>query len=95
VVVSSATKYTKTGKATIAAVKVGECATAFGPANDIGAVTATRLTVSPATAAGCSAFGAGGGGFFRGGGGFGRGGFGGGGGGFPGGGVPAGTSVAS
>lgn len=74
--VSSATKYTSTKIATTASLKVGECATAFGNTNDIGAVTASRLSVSPATSAGCSPVGGGFGGFgggFGGPGGFSRG----------------------
>ncbi len=66
--VSSATRYEKVGPATVASLKVGECATAFGAANSIGAVTATRLAVAPATAGVCAAgFGPGAGfGFFGG-----------------------------
>lgn len=73
--VSSKTKYLKTGPGSAKSLKVGECATAFGPANSIGTVTATRLSVGPPTSGSCgfSGFGAGG---FRGGG-FGGGGFGG------------------
>jgi len=52
--VSTSTKYLKTEAGTASALRVGECATAFGSTNDIGAVTATRLSVSPATAAGCA-----------------------------------------
>ena len=63
-VVSSKTRYLRTGPATAGALKVGECATAFGSTNDIGTVSATRLLVSPATATGCGfgggAFGLGG-----------------------------------
>ena len=73
VTVSSSTKYLKTQKGTPGSLKVGECATAYGSTNDIGVVAATRLTVSPATASGCSAFTGGFGGGFGGrfGGGFG------------------------
>ena len=74
VTVSAKTTYVKTERVNASALKVGECATAFGSTNDIGAVTATRLTVTQPTAQGCVAtFG------FRGGfgGGFGRGGGGG------------------
>jgi hypothetical protein len=64
---SSKTKYLKTGAGTAKSLKVGECATAFGSTSSIGAVTATRLSVSPATSAGCgfggSFFGFGGSGF--------------------------------
>ena len=73
VIVSPSTKYSKQERLTVSGLKDGESATAFGSTNDIGAVTATRLTVSPATATGCST------GFS----GFGRGGFGGGGAGAP------------
>jgi hypothetical protein len=66
VVVSSKTKYSKTERVTYHALKVGECATAFGGTNDIGVVTATRLTVTQPTGGSCTA-----------GSGFGRGGFGG------------------
>jgi hypothetical protein len=68
VAVSSKTRYLRTGPATVASLKVGQCATAFGPTNDIGAVTATRLSVSPASGSGCSAGGFGGFGGFGGGG---------------------------
>jgi Domain of unknown function (DUF5666) len=73
--ISAKTRYSQTEAAKAGALKVGECATAFGSANSIGAVTATRLTVTQPTSSGCSAFG-GFGGF---GGGSGRGGFAGGG----------------
>jgi len=53
VVVSSKTKYLRTGLGSASSLKVGDCATAFGPTNDIGAVAATRLSVSPATSSGC------------------------------------------
>jgi len=92
--VSASTKYTKTEIVSPAALKVGECATAIGSTNDIGAVTATRLTVTPPLASGgCFTFtarGFGGGGFTRGSGGGGFPGSGGSGG-FPGGGGPAAT----
>ncbi|HET9059560.1 MAG TPA: hypothetical protein VFN61_06540 [Acidimicrobiales bacterium] len=75
VVISPSTKYEKIGPGSLSSLKTGECATAFGTANDIGAVTATRVSVSPAPAGGCPSAGAGGdfglfGGFggFRGGG---------------------------
>lgn len=58
--VSSKTKYLKTGASNAKSLKVGECATAFGATNSIGAVTATRLSVSPASSGGCGF----GGGFF-------------------------------
>lgn len=71
ITVSSATKYTTTKAGTSASLKVGECATAFGTTNDIGAVTASRLSVTPATSTGCSGPGGGFGGFGGFGGGFG------------------------
>lgn len=71
VIVSSKTGYSKTERVTYHALKVGECATAIGSTNDIGVVTAARLTVTQPTAGSCTT------GFGRGG--FGRGGPGGGG----------------
>ncbi len=53
VVVSSKTRFLRTGPATVGSLKVGECATAFGTTNDIGTVTAARLSVSPASSSGC------------------------------------------
>jgi hypothetical protein len=64
VTVKSSTRYSKLEAGSAKSLKVGECATAFGTANNIGAVTATRLSVSPAPAGGCtSGFGGGPGGF--------------------------------
>jgi hypothetical protein len=54
VVVSSKTKYSKTERVTYHALKVGECATAFGSTNDIGVVTATRLTVTQPVGGSCT-----------------------------------------
>lgn len=54
VIVSSKTKYSKTQRVTSHALKVGECATAIGTTNDIGVVTAARLTVTQPTAGSCS-----------------------------------------
>jgi hypothetical protein len=54
VVVSSSTTYTKPGTVTVKTLKVGECATAIGSTNDIGVVTATRLSISPATNGSCT-----------------------------------------
>ena len=51
--VGSKTKYLKTGPGSAKSLKVGECATAFGSTSSIGAVTATRLSVSPATSGSC------------------------------------------
>jgi len=93
--VSASTKYDKTASLKVGALKVGECATAFGTTNNIGIVTATRLSITQPTAQGCVATG----GFrFGGGGGFPGGGTGRGSGAFPGGstagsgGAPAGTT---
>jgi hypothetical protein len=63
--VSKSTKYTKTERVTTGSLKVGECVTATGSTNNIGAVSATNLIVTPATSSGCSTFGFGfaGGGF--------------------------------
>ena len=54
VVVSSKTRYSKTEKVTAGALKVGECATAFGSTNDIGVVSATRLTVTQPVGGSCT-----------------------------------------
>ncbi|HMK96350.1 MAG TPA: hypothetical protein VK425_02325 [Acidimicrobiales bacterium] len=54
--VSASTRYSKSETVGVTSLKVGECATAFGPTNSIGAVTATRLTVTQPTATGCFAF---------------------------------------
>jgi hypothetical protein len=54
VIVSSKTKYSKSERVTSGALKVGECATAFGSTNDIGVVTATRLTVTQPVNGSCS-----------------------------------------
>ena len=54
VIVSSKTKYSKTERVTAGALKVGECATAIGTTNDIGVVTATRLTVTQPVGGSCS-----------------------------------------
>jgi hypothetical protein len=55
--VAKSTKYTKTERATVSSLKVGECVTATGSTNNIGAVSATTLMVTKATSSGCSAFG--------------------------------------
>jgi hypothetical protein len=68
VTVTGKTKYSKTETVKVRSLKVGECATAFGKTNSIGAVAATRLTVTQPTATGCVTFTG-----FGGGGGFGRG----------------------
>ena len=54
VVVSSKTSYSKTEKVTAGALKVGECASAFGSTNDIGVVSATRLTVTQPVDGSCT-----------------------------------------
>ncbi|MGA3220688.1 MAG: hypothetical protein ABSE77_16670 [Acidimicrobiales bacterium] len=54
VVVSSKTTYSKTERITSGALKVGECATAIGSTNDIGVVTATRLTITQPVGGSCS-----------------------------------------
>ncbi len=67
--VTPATTYTKTVTAKSSAIKVGLCASAFGPADDTGAIAATQIRLSEATNGTCSTgFGVGG---------FGTGGFGG------------------
>jgi hypothetical protein len=65
--VAKSTTYAKTERATASSLKVGECVTATGSTNNIGAVSATTLMVTKATSSGCSAFGGFGGGFPRGG----------------------------
>ncbi len=65
--VGSKTKFLKTGPGSTKSLKVGECATAFGPTSSIGTVTATRLALSPATSGTCG-FGGFGSAFFAGGG---------------------------
>ena len=64
--VAKTTKYTKTEKSTVSALKVGECVTATGSTNNIGAVSATTLIVTQATSSGCTGFGFGGFGGFGG-----------------------------
>jgi hypothetical protein len=54
VVVSSKTRYSKTEKVSAGALKVGECATAYGSTNDIGVVSATRLTVTQPVDGSCT-----------------------------------------
>ena len=53
ITVTSATAYTTTESATKAALAVGKCLTAFGKADDTGAVTATRVSLSTAGPNGC------------------------------------------
>jgi hypothetical protein len=52
--ISSKTKYSKTARISSGALKVGECATAIGSTNDIGVVTATRLTITQPVGGSCS-----------------------------------------
>jgi hypothetical protein len=65
---SASTTFSETMSASSAALAVGKCVTALGPASDTGAITATTITVRPAPASGCVSFtgGFGGGGFGRG-----------------------------
>jgi len=53
VLVTSATRYLETAPATSAAVQVGVCVQAIGPADATGAVAATRIGVSPAVNGSC------------------------------------------
>jgi hypothetical protein len=72
--VTSKTTFSKIVSATSSAVATNQCVTAIGPANDQGAITATRLSISSPGPSGCtSGFGGfgGAGGSFGGGGGFG------------------------
>ena len=66
---SSSTKFSKTESATASALTVNACVTAFGPSDDTGAVTATRIMITPPVNGSCNTgFGGRGfGGFFRGG----------------------------
>jgi hypothetical protein len=54
VVVSSKTTYSKSERVKAGALKVGECATAIGSTNDIGVVTATRLSVTQPIGGSCT-----------------------------------------
>ncbi|HEY6796370.1 MAG TPA: hypothetical protein VI248_16965, partial [Kineosporiaceae bacterium] len=54
VTVSGTTQYTATVVETPSALAVGQCVTAIGPANDIGAVTARSITIRPAGPNGCA-----------------------------------------
>ncbi len=62
VTTSSSTTYTATAKASAADVKVGSCLTAQGSTDSTGAVTARRVSLSPAVDGSCT-FGGGFGGF--------------------------------
>ena len=81
VTTTSSTTYSKTETATSSAIEVGLCATAYGTADDTGAIAATEIRLSAATDGECTGgFGAGGFGGFGGRGGAGNGGGGNGGG---------------
>ena len=63
---SSSTQFLETRSASASVLAVGQCVSAFGPADTTGAVTAQRLTIRPAGPNGCSTgFGGGFGGFGR------------------------------
>lgn len=55
VTVTSSTTYTKTASATSAALAVGDCIAALGPADDTGAVTAKSIGISKPGPNGCNA----------------------------------------
>ena len=64
--VSKSTKYSKSERVAAGSLKTGECVTATGSTNSIGAVSATTLMVTKATSSGCptaGGFGGFGGGF--------------------------------
>jgi uncharacterized membrane protein YgcG len=52
--VTSTTTFSKIVSATSSAVATNQCVTAIGPANDQGAITATRLSISSPGPSGCS-----------------------------------------
>lgn len=52
---TASTAFTEVTAATSSALKVGDCVVAIGPANQIGTVTATRLSVSSPGPNGCQA----------------------------------------
>ncbi|HEU5268822.1 MAG TPA: DUF5666 domain-containing protein [Jatrophihabitans sp.] len=54
VLLTGSTSYTRTGPATAAALRVGECVSATGKADSTGAVAASRIALSPAGPSGCS-----------------------------------------
>ncbi|HLJ07742.1 MAG TPA: hypothetical protein VKX24_04345 [Acidimicrobiia bacterium] len=60
--------FTTTEQVSASNLAVGVCATALGPANDIGAITANTISIRPAPKSGCTAAGGFGGfgGFFAG-----------------------------
>ncbi|HTW05880.1 MAG TPA: hypothetical protein VME46_00100 [Acidimicrobiales bacterium] len=55
--VSKSTKYSKSERVAAGSLKVGECVTATGSTNNIGAVSATTLIVTQPTSSGCPTFG--------------------------------------
>jgi hypothetical protein len=65
VITTSASKYLKTVSATASALKVGQCITAAGTTNSIGAVAARSIRISQPGASGCVSGFAGRGGFGR------------------------------
>jgi hypothetical protein len=70
---ATSTTFSETMSATSAALAVGQCVTALGPAGTTGAITATTISVRPAPSTGCVSFTGGGGFGGRFGGGIGRG----------------------
>jgi hypothetical protein len=54
ITLSASTSYTETGTATAAALKVGQCISATGKTSSTGSVAASRISMSPAGADGCS-----------------------------------------
>lgn len=56
VTVAGTTTYTTTAKASAADVKVGQCLRADGEADDTGAVSATRIAITPPTDGECAGF---------------------------------------
>lgn len=56
VTVAGTTTYTTTAKGSAADVKVGQCLRADGEADDTGAVTATRIAITPPTDGECGGF---------------------------------------
>ena len=68
VTVTGATHYAKTTTAESSAIRVGLCASAFGTADDTGAIAATQIRLTDPVSGGCSTAGLGGGfgGFNRG-----------------------------
>jgi Domain of unknown function (DUF5666) len=65
VIANASTTYTETVSAKPSALKVGQCITALGTANSIGAIAAKSIRVSPPGPSGCTTSFAGRGGFGR------------------------------